>query len=452
VLASGGCTAHRPLRLAPTAPRATSVETSTAALADPRQQAAVRPHSVEIHPEFELAFVEFDDQGRFWDRGQLELLEKTLQAANEDRETSGPAIVIFAHGWRHGCDVCDQNVTCFRTFLKQIYSDSSSAVRLSGGNVKRKRIVGVYVGWRGLSEKYRPFEDLSFWARKRVAQRIGEQDLVELLMRVEVFQRRANAQDPGRARLVLIGHSLGGTMVYGALANVLKVRALQAAASPADPGAGADVIHGFGDLVLLINPAFEASLYAPLHDIATGFGRFSARQTPVMITVASETDKPNAMWFPLGRRLDTISQKTGDRSSRKELVTAVGNYEPFWTHRLTPRETPPPAPGKRESKAMSRRCSCELPVDPIEAAEAQYLESLVAGGQRLEAPAGAAVPYGRAMLTTLRPIDPNNPFWVVRASDDVVRGHSGIFTTYLLDFVRRIIIEASSRARAPRAS
>jgi hypothetical protein len=56
--------------------------------------------------------------------------------------------------------------------------------------------------------------------------------------------------------------------------------------------------------------------------------------------------------------------------------------------------------------------------------------------------------YGRSQLTPVRPLDPRNPFWVVRAADEVVHGHNGIFTTYLLDFIRRVIIEANA-APAP---
>jgi len=435
------------VRLALAEPRARAVQTSVSALASPKEQAAVRAGSVEIHPDFSLAFVEFDDQGRFWNREQLDLVEKTLEEANNVPDTSGVAIIVFAHGWRHGCGVCDSNVTCFRTFLKQVNSDATVAAGLTRGLVKRKRVVGIYAGWRGLSEKLPPFEDLSFWARKRVAQRIGEQDLVELLTRVELFARRANAADPNRARLVLIGHSLGGTMVYGALANVLKVRALQAAPRPGE-GAGPDsVIRGFGDLVVLLNPAFEASLYAPLADIEDRFGRFSSRQTPVLVTVASETDRANRTWFPMGRRLDTLFQKTGDRGSRKEIATAVGNYEPFWTHRLTAIE-PPTHPVKGKGLRSSPDCSCELPVDPISETEARELGSILAGKKAAaESPAGAATPYGRALLTALRPIDPNRPFWVVRASNDVIQGHSGIFSTFLMDFVRRVIIEASVRSQ-----
>jgi hypothetical protein len=39
---------------------------------------------------------------------------------------------------------------------------------------------------------------------------------------------------------------------------------------------------------------------------------------------------------------------------------------------------------------------------------------------------------------------------VVRASGDVIHGHSGIFTTYLVDFIRRVIIEANARSHPRR--
>ncbi len=442
-------TPHRPIRLAPTEPRAAAVETTVEVLADPAVCADVGRHSVEVHPQFTLAFVEFDDQGRFWNRQQVDLLEKTLEEENRRPDTSGVAVVVFAHGWRHDSRVCDDNVACFRTFLKQVQADAATVARVAGGTIRPKRIVAVYIGWRGLSANVQPLEDLSFWARQRVANRIASGDLIELLTRIELFVDRADASDPNRARLAVIGHSLGGTMVYEALANILKMRALEALDRQDSSDPRESVIHGFGDLVVLINPAFEASLYAPLQEIAGRFRRFSPLQPPVLITIASETDGPNRFWFPLGRRLETLFEQTGDRSPRSEIVTAVGNHEAFWTHRLTAAS---PAPGPRRRPDVfgvaGRSCSCKLPLEPVRDAEASDLISLFrAKAPPAPDPGGAPMAYGRARLTCFASAVADSPFWIVRASDDVVHGHNGIFTTYLVDFVRRVLIEANARTR-----
>ena len=154
------------------------------------------------------------------------------------------------------------------------------------------------------------------------------------------------------------------------------------------------------------------------------------------------------MWFPLGRRLDTAFQSTGDRSPRLEIVTAVGNYEKFWSHRLTPGTPSRAQPRKDAIGDISRRCVCALPLEPVSEAEAIYLTSLLAGGGT-RAPTPTVTQShtaGRSSLAS-RIWTPETPFWVVRATDDVIHGHNGIFTTYLVDFIRRVIIEASAQAR-----
>jgi hypothetical protein len=275
-------------------------------------------------------------------------------------------------------------------------------------------------------------------------------DFVELLTRVELFTRKANAAEPNRARLAVIGHSLGGTMVYTALANILKARAVEAAENQDSPDPRASVIRGFGDLVVLVNPAFEASLYAPLKEIADRFRRFSPLQTPVMVTIESETDMANRFWFPLGRNVETAFQHTGPQSPRAEIVSAVGHYAPFWTHRLTAA-----APARRRSLPdffpASPSCSCDLAMEPIGDAEAAELVALLAGhGSQAPVLGQEPTPFGRGRLALVNPIVPKNPFWVVRASDDVLPGHSGIFTTYIIDFVRRVILEANAHGDASR--
>ena len=450
---AGGCTAHAPrrVRLSETAPQA--VTTSVEALGKRAARVEVQRHSVEVHPDFTLAFVEFDDQGRFWSRAQLELLCQTLESESQRANVDGVVVLLFAHGWRHNADVCDENVACLRTYLERIAGDLASTEKLSGGKLGKRRLVGIYVGWRGLSASVQPFKDLTFWSRERVAHRIGSGDLIELLTRVDQFVRRQNGGGVGQSRLVIMGHSFGGTMIYTALANILKSRLVEAFERR---GAGVSrpretVVEGFGNLIVLVNPAFEASLYAPIHELVSRFPGFSTLQTPVLITVSSETDRSNTTWFPLGRIIESLFERTGPNSGRNLIVTAVGNYRPFWTHRLAaaPGATIPPrvvAAGFGAAKG----CRCPLRLEPVGEGQIRNLLGLLgAGGE--PAPTGVTgsstecrngLLYGRAILTCVRPLQPRAPFWVVRASDDVVHKHSGLFTDYFLDFVRRVVIES----------
>src|SRR5258708_11771682 len=63
------CAAHRQLRTG------TVPVDVTAPLSDPRVRTAVASSSIERYPGYTIAIVEFDDQGRFWDRRQVAALQ-----------------------------------------------------------------------------------------------------------------------------------------------------------------------------------------------------------------------------------------------------------------------------------------------------------------------------------------------------------------------------------------
>src|SRR6266536_3539250 len=67
VLFTVGCASNRPFRTSSTP-------------CDTTQSNAVGTKAViETTPEYKLGFVEFDDQGWFWDREQLKTVEKMIQ-------------------------------------------------------------------------------------------------------------------------------------------------------------------------------------------------------------------------------------------------------------------------------------------------------------------------------------------------------------------------------------
>ncbi|HEX5855490.1 MAG TPA: hypothetical protein VFZ57_07710 [Thermoanaerobaculia bacterium] len=405
---------------------------------------------MEIHPDFSLAFVEFDDQGMLWSLDEIDLLDRTLAAEARRAAGGGVGIIAFAHGWKHDARVCDESVACFRTVLAQAAAETAEVARFAGS--PPLRIVGVYLGWRGRSVTAPLVSPLSFWARKRAAERIGAGELVGVLSHLDRFVRRESEE--GRfAGLIVIGHSFGGTMVYTALSNVLKARMVDAYEQRGRVPVAENVVRGFGNLVVLVNPAVEASAFATLHELVNAIGSFSPRQTPILVVVGSESDFPNRVWFPLGRKLDMLTQHAGPRSARALLTTAIGSYDPFMTHRLEAIA----APGAEAPERHVDDCICRLPIGALPAEETRRLAECLPS-RRLDetracgegaAPCAAGLALGGARLTCLPGTAPTTPIWSVRATDEVVHGHSVFFTRPFGYFLRWVILDGFSRAAKP---
>jgi len=207
-------------------------------------------------PGYLLGIIEFDDQGQLFSRAQLDAVLERIEQESATREFLA---VVFVHGWKHNAREGDDNLNHFRDVLNRL-SATEAALSLGQG-VTPRRVIGIYLGWRGLSVSTPGLDNLSFWDRKNTAQKVGHGEVTEVLSRLELIRRVRNAQDPGthqRSRLVVVGHSFGGAVVFTAVAQILESRFL-ATAGPT--GVSSD-IEGFGDLVVLINPAFEALLYS----------------------------------------------------------------------------------------------------------------------------------------------------------------------------------------------
>ena len=267
---------------------------------------------------------------------------------------------------------------------------------------------------------------------------------MELLTFLDGYQKHVNARAAGRCRLLIMGHSFGGAMVYSAVANVLKSRMVDSRVRSALSGSD-EPIEGFGDLVVLANPAFEASLYLPLHELMTRFPAFSPRQHPLLIILASETDSATRSFFKIGRWVSTMFQRTGPRSSRSALVTTVGNYDEFLTHRArAPEES-----GGREFKTLLgtvSNCECQLPMSSPGVDSVDRFIALLAGrgpgsGPRPEPGCAGTERFESIELECLSPRA--LPLWVIRATNEVVSGHSGFFTGPVTDLIRGLITQTA---------
>ena len=166
-LLAGGCTGLKQYRTDYNVHDATSNPTNA-------QRAAL-----EVTTNYVLGLVEFDDQGWMWDPKQMDAV---LQRFSEEDHTNGLLMVVFVHGWKHNASFEDDNVIMFRTVLAEL---AAMERQLSEGRTKPRRVAGVYVGWRGLSNKAWLLRQLTFWDRKNAAQEVGRGGVTELYSRLE---------------------------------------------------------------------------------------------------------------------------------------------------------------------------------------------------------------------------------------------------------------------------
>lgn len=377
---------------------------------------------------FTLSFIEFDDQGSLWDRGQMTTV---LDALAADAARGDLLVLVFVHGWKHSAAPGDRDITTFRQVLGRISENEAYIARLTGQPARR--VAGVYLGWRGGSVPVPVVENLTFWNRKKTAEKVGHGDVTEVLSRLEKIKRDRGSIDGdyGAVRLVVVGHSFGGLVVHTALAQILANRFV---VTTGPDGVEGD-IQNFGDLVVLINPAFEAQLYASLRDMSTERGNYFDSQLPVLAILTSEADRATGYAFPAGRRLSTLFERA--RSVERwnavtqdyELIdenaaniAAVGHFEPYRTHRLYP------APGSADGQ-----------VAPMSSRESLDSALTAARAWQKDAP-GSRIPFGRLVLERESDTAARNPYLVVQVDRDIIPDHNDIDDPRVIEFVSQLIM------------
>jgi len=350
-------------------------------------------HGFMTGAPYELAIVEFDDQGRCYDRGQMDGVARRLDALAPVDGTGAEDVilVVFVHGWKHDARSDDDNLTAFRALLKETVTYETAA---ASPGVKPRPVLGVFVGWRGLSDfgLGDVVADATFWGRQAAGQRVATGSVRELFGRARHYRNR-RLKHGGNPLLVIVGHSFGGMIVYSALAQSL----IQAASAPA----GA-VTPEFADLVLLVNPAIEGARYLPIYDLVNepAFKARTTKQLPVFLCAQAENDQPIGFAFPLGNAGHAIDEATIGDLEKRCVAHALGFVPEFRTHSLT---------GPAGNNPFE--------LDPPGSEEA-------------------------------------NPFWVVGAAKEVIDGHGGIWQTPFLRFIASLLfrhVQASQKGPAAAA-
>jgi hypothetical protein len=315
-LCAVGCTANRPFR--------TDLPQS-----DFTQAAAGPGPVIEVTTNYKLGFVEFDDQGWFWNTNQLETVEQMIRSdagIGQSNVAEGIVMVVFTHGWKNNAAVDNTNVAMFRKELNQL----GLSEKVQTNHAPRK-VVGVYAGWRGLSATLEPFKELSFWSRKSTAHKVGGYGaLSKLLVDLDALQQASNqslAPRAPRTELIIVGHSFGGAAVYSAISEIFAERFEETSRQGA-------LLKPLGDQVILLNPAFEASRHYNLNQMAQSIAQYPTNQRPALSIFTSKGDWATHYFFPIGRFFSTLFERNRDSAQRNANLDAVGWFDPFVTYDL----------------------------------------------------------------------------------------------------------------------
>lgn len=447
---------------------------------DPSDDCALERRTYRYEGEehdYYFATVEFDDQGWFWDRRQMEMLLRLLyEHRDDDGEASEYLLFVHAHGWQHNANACDNNVVCFQRLLERMDLSERSFVDAylasnPQGDRKPRKIVGIYVAWRGASGTIPTVRATTFWARKRAARRVGIGGVFELLSRLDDFRSFKNWSHEGsKTQLIISGHSFGGQIIYKALAQNLIERATHMENGQFDDDIdapyGYDIASSFGDLVILVNPAFEGAAYESLQSVATR-RCYSEKQWPAMLVVTSDADDATRRVFPFGRFLSNMATRSRCQRQRKAVLHTVGHLESYRTHNLVVKDAPP---GTVEPPQERRDGPCGCPyLGPTEEFErddedlAFYtaLDHIDKARRRAEARGGSkayevGLPDGVDSLDELRDISygpdlsggkmvlerspeyaANYPYLVISTDAAFIPDHSTIYGERFTDFLRR---------------
>lgn len=387
---------------------------------------AIQHHAPGRPDEYYLSFIEFDDQGQLWEREQMrKVLDSYLPIAGVD----DVLLVAYIHGWHHNADPEDGNIEDFRRLLTKL-----SQAESHGGT--GRKVLGVYIGWRGDSITIPVINAATFWDRKNTAQKVGQQGVTEVLLRLEeIVNVKAGMEtakpQPFNSRLVTIGHSFGGAVLYTALQQILEDRFIDSRKNKTFTGDA----NGLGDLVVLMNPAFEALRYSTLYDISQDYCRsYFPSQLPKLAILTSETDRATGWAFPIGRFFSTFfeTHTTLDRHNCKgvgkispmEIAEGeadrhtVGHFDPYLTHRLNPLTS-------TEERSVNFN---------YHALQSRWSQQKVLGSFAFES----------TELIHLGKTVPNNPYLNIEVDQHLIEGHSDIWHDEIVSFLRDLIMISTS--------
>jgi hypothetical protein len=375
---------------------------------------------------FSMNFVEIDEQGMLAKRAQAEAAIANASA----HEGDGSYVVVFVHGWHHNASSADGNVQGFY-----------DALALASRWNKSRKIKGIYIGWRGDSLPVPGLRYITFWDRKNTSDEVGRGGLLEFLLRLE---RGVKNGSNGSNRLLVVGHSFGASVTFNALAHTYLQRFLEGAHSQENKPR----FRGYGDLVVLVNPAIEAMRYMPFQSAIEYYGSrtapprvdFSHENRPALVILSSQGDAATRIAFPAARFVSTALEAHSRISAHEGVAIdgpysewnldrdTVGNFTGFQTHeplRLSDNATDPNTPFtatlNEKCDSLGRDETWRLLNQPDDSSATAFPDSQVLVRRRSES-------------TVM-----NSPFIIAAVSRQLIRDHTDIGRPNVVCWINQLL-------------
>jgi hypothetical protein len=266
--------------------------------------------SVVPKPGYDLAFIEFGEQGSYQDPTQLQ------NAVDLITRTPRPLVITYVHGWHHGASSAD--VDKFSGWLSEI--TKTQLIRDSGLHP-----ISVYLGWRGESTTIPVVRQFTFFSRKAAAERLASNfDCYDAIAAVSQAARESHGA--GGQYTVLIGHSFGGLVVERSVAHAINAEMHGHAAADRSLPA---------DLILMVNPASDSILTRQM--ISALYSRHTENSRPFLVSLTSTANAATGTAFPLSTSLAATTKVFNEvpvpgaekRESERRFYTATPGHNEF---------------------------------------------------------------------------------------------------------------------------
>jgi len=201
-------------------------------------------------------------------------------------------------------------------------------------------------------------------------------------------------------------------------------------------------ILGFGDLTVLINPAFEATRFEPLAQAAVARRYVVADQSskqraqlPLLIVATSRTDEATGTAFPLFRRVSTPFERASG-AERSANIRTIGWESRYKTHEIKVDPASNPC-NTTNTMNFTQRLAVEAQWSESQR-NAQYAsfnnatlalcDSLVLSSEHHTWSVGNGDQRPPAYM----------PLWIVQADKSVIDGHNDFLNDHFVDFIRQV--------------